>query len=370
MTDERVIGLAHTEPTRASFVAPMQATAGHVPSLDGLRAVSILLVLAGHFINRAFFPGGLGVLIFFVISGFLITRLMFAEWRATEHLSIGRFYWRRLWRLYPAVITYCLAVVGLYALTARPIDPLEPLSALFYFTNFLYASYSFHGVAGHMPFIIFWSLSIEEHFYWLFPLLFVVLRADALRLARVMMALCAICLLARLAIVFVYPAILQTSVIYWTEFRIDSIGFGVLLAALCELDGGREFLEQLTKPAPVAVAVLGVLISLLWRSPWFRETFRYSIEAGSIAVLVSAVLFSERYRPLQIALNLAPMVWIGLLSYSLYVWHSLAGIILRSTMHSEPTGILIVVELALSLAMAAVSYYAIEAPLRRRFGKR
>jgi peptidoglycan/LPS O-acetylase OafA/YrhL len=89
------------------------ARRGSVPSLDGLRAVSISIVLLAHFVNPKLFPGGLGVEVFFIISGFLITRLLLAEQRDTGTVSLRMFYVRRICRLYPVIIVFAGVVIGL-----------------------------------------------------------------------------------------------------------------------------------------------------------------------------------------------------------------------------------------------------------------
>src|SRR5579871_6236686 len=123
--------LLHLTTTRASFAL--------VPSLDGLRAISVLLVMSSHFLSPRVFPGGLGVLVFFVVSGFLIARLLLAELNSAGSISLGNFYLRRFFRLYPVILVYAIVVITFSALNSRPLDWYEPLSALFYFANYVYA---------------------------------------------------------------------------------------------------------------------------------------------------------------------------------------------------------------------------------------
>src|SRR4051812_17021290 len=108
----------------------MMASRGHVPSLDGLRALSILLVIAAHFWAPEIVPGGLGVYVFFVISGFLITRLLLTEHKSTGRVSVTMFYARRVLRLYPALVVYIAVVILLSIATGRNYNWMEPLSAL------------------------------------------------------------------------------------------------------------------------------------------------------------------------------------------------------------------------------------------------
>jgi peptidoglycan/LPS O-acetylase OafA/YrhL len=328
-----------------------------------------MLVLTSHFVDPNLIPGGLGVLVFFVISGFLITRLMFLEWASAGVLDIKGFYLRRFWRLYPAVVAYSITVVVVFLMVGKSVYFVAPLSALFYFANYIYGIASLHGYPGHMPFQTFWSLSVEEHFYWIFPLIFVfAARARSAWLVSAMIFVSVLCLLARVLILIVWPWVADTSFIYFSDLRLDSIAFGVIIASLCEWGFGRRVLARLSEPSAVAVACLGLAISLLWRAPVFRESLRYSLEAASVAVLLSAILFSPRYRLIQIVLNSAPIVWIGVLSYSLYVWHPFANLAVQAVLPSStPRPIEIALLFVTTFGMSAISYYAMESPLRSYF---
>jgi peptidoglycan/LPS O-acetylase OafA/YrhL len=358
-------------PAREMFLADMRSQFVRVPSLDGIRAVSILIVMLSHFVASDLFPGGFGVLIFFVVSGFLITRLLFAELKSRRAVSLPNFYLRRFFRLYPVIVAYTLAVLVLFAATRKRIDWWEPLSALFYFANYFYAHAMAVGSARHlMPFSIFWSLSIEEHFYILFPVLFVVLKGRPGRMAVAMTAIIAACIFARLAVAYARPDLLTTHWFYYTELRLDSIAFGVLLASLCESSNGRQLVKRMLKPEAVLGATAILLACFLLRNDWFRETLRYSLQGGCVVVLLAAVLFSPRYRLAQIVLNSFAMSWIGVLSYSLYLWHFFADSLVEDFAR-VPHATQAIIGFALSFALAIPSYLLLERPLarlRHRFG--
>src|SRR5580698_7810097 len=151
MTDAALVRPRSTPA--ASPAAEMPASFGHVPSLDGLRAVSVGLVVFSHLLNDHLFPGGLGVLIFFVISGFLITRLMIAEFHKVGTVNLRKFYERRLLRLYPAIVTFAVVVSVAYLVFApSKFNAWEPLSALLYFANYFYSVREIHGPPTTMPF--------------------------------------------------------------------------------------------------------------------------------------------------------------------------------------------------------------------------
>jgi peptidoglycan/LPS O-acetylase OafA/YrhL len=353
----------------------MAARPGHVPSLDGLRAVSILLVLLAHLVDDRWFPGGFGVLTFFVISGFLIARLLFAEHKRSDTIALGGFYLRRILRLYPAVLAYVAIVVAVY-LVAVPgrIDWPEPIAALFYVANYLFAFDNIHHIDVAMPFTHFWSLSIEEQFYILFPALVLSWRARPASVAALAAVACAVPLALRTIGALRHPELLDTEYFYLrTEMRIDSIAFGVLLAALCEMPRGRRLIQWLIRPLPVAAAALALMLCFVVREPLFRETLRYTLLAGAIAVAIAALVFSGRYAPAAFILNSAPLVWIGKLSYSLYIWHPATDLAVRHVFTGAPRPAVAALALAACFAVASVSYYGLEQPLgalRRRFGSR
>ncbi len=346
----------------------MAARRGEVPGLDGLRAVSILLVLFGHFVTTSI-PGGLGVLVFFIISGFLITRLLFVERNTTGTISLPLFYIRRVLRLYPVIVVFTVLVLGLTTAFGRHYDLLEPASALGYFANYYYAYIEFHHVPATLPFAIFWSLSIEEHFYLLFPMTFLLLRGDPPRLMYVLVGLCITCLGLRMLIASLYPS----GQIAWTlysesQYRLDSIGFGVMMAVACETGQGCRFLRGLTHPALFLGGLATILGCLLIRDQWFRDTLRYTVLGGAIVVVVSGILFDKKYRWIQQLLNTSLLRWTGRLSYSLYVWH--LGVSSFLPLHNLPPWLQSICYIAASFLVASVSYYLIEQPflaLRRYF---
>jgi peptidoglycan/LPS O-acetylase OafA/YrhL len=350
--------------------ARMPATRGEIPSLDGVRAASITIVMCSHFMSSKIFPGGFGVLIFFVVSGFLITRLLLAEFKREKRISLPNFYVRRFLRLYPVIIAYLIVVSIAIYFKGLPYSYPELASVLFYYTNYYFAMTPLTGESSVLPVLIFWSLAIEEHFYLVFPPLFVLLGCSAPRLFWLIAGTIVLALALRLYVAHLHPEYLYTHYFYRrSEMRMDSIATGVMLAILCELPLGRKVLLWLTRPAPVAVAVIAILAGLLYRDPWFRETVRYSILNVSVAVLIGAVLFSPRYRAINLMLNLKSVVWIGRLSYSLYVWHLGISFMIGAADYSYWSGML--VQFVLSFIIAVISYYAIEQPFlafRHRFG--
>jgi len=168
-------------PLRTNLCLPetrMAADDETIPCLDGLRAVSIALVVCTHFVTNEI-PGGLGVTTFFFISGFLIARLLFAEWKSTGRIDLRAFYIRRFLRLYPVIVAYVIFTIAVALWLRAPIKTVEITSVLFYFANYLYAANQLAGETFVHPIGPFWSLSVEEHFYFFAPLPFIVARSDS-----------------------------------------------------------------------------------------------------------------------------------------------------------------------------------------------
>ena len=223
---------------------------GEVPALDGLRAVSVLIVMVSHSGLGWIVPGGFGVTMFFFISGFIITTLLVREQERRGGIAIGHFYWRRLLRLYPALVVFMTVIVGVHVLFAVLPDKLGIAGGLLYFMNYLaiWAPARVLHVWHHL-----WSLAVEAHFYLFYPWLFVWLAPSLKRLAVGLAVVCATALLVRLSAsalmadkALVYEIAYQAS-----EARIDSIAYGALCAALLLGPSGGSVARWMTHPALV-----------------------------------------------------------------------------------------------------------------------
>jgi peptidoglycan/LPS O-acetylase OafA/YrhL len=176
------------------------------------------------------------------------------------------------------IASTAVVVIG-YIVFAMPIVWIEPLSAIFYFANYLEAHYIVSHSDMQMPFAHFWSLSIEEHFYLLFPITFVMLAWNSRKLLLALVAVCLMCLIFRLIAASEHPEYLGSFYYYLpSEFRLDSIAYGVLLAIACETESGRRIVRAFGQPAIVSAALLLLLATFAIRSEWFRATFQYSMQ--------------------------------------------------------------------------------------------
>lgn len=353
--------------TSLPYLRTISASYDHVPSLDGLRAVSIAAVLLTHFaMPRG--PGGYGVFLFFIISGFLITRLLFAE-QSIREVSIKDFYLRRFFRLYPVLLVFTLFAISISYIRYQQLSLDEAFAALFYFSNFLIVHKELAGETWIFePFQVFWSLSVEEHFYLFFPVIFFFLRKPE-RIAILSAAVIVICTGARYLMASAYPDLVVTHYFgMLTQYRIDSIALGVLLAAMCEIPAGQRLVMLADRYWALALALVVLAAGfILLRDPALKTALRWPMLGFPLLVMISAVVFSPRYRFAIAVLNHPAAVWTGKLSYSLYVWHMLAGSaahsIFRNAIASTICAIL------LSYLFAAASYYFIEQPMIRA-GKR
>lgn len=336
-------------------------TGDRLLALDGLRAVAILLVVVAHTITPRF-PGGLGVTLFFFISGFIITRMLLAENFGRD--GIRSFYLRRIFRLAPALMIYILIAVLAMAAVGRPIPLGDIFASLFYYANYHSFGVSSDGVRS--PLGITWSLAVEEHFYILFPILLLVVRGHTQRLQAVLLAVLVATLLWRLILVGSVP---DARIYEGTDTRLDSLAYGCLLSVMfyrAKKFGRTQLLDGLSRPGFMIIGVAALLASLLYRDPVFRESFRYSVQ-GMAFIPIFCALFWRDSLPaiLRRTLESRFMVFIGAVSYSLYLYHFLGASIAAALVDERNEIFRVVLALSLGAAGTLFSYFYIETPMRR-----
>jgi peptidoglycan/LPS O-acetylase OafA/YrhL len=296
----------------------------HIPSLDGIRAISFLLVFFAHAGLEAWVPGGLGVTIFFFLSGFLITSLMRVELAETGGVSFKHFYLRRALRILPPfyVVLLGAAALALVGILPGPPQSAPLLAQIFHFANYWTVLHGYEGeVAGTG---VYWSLAVEEHFYLLFPAVFVLLHrilATPRARAAFLWGVCALVLAWRCALVFGAGAPMNRTYLA-TDTRVDSILFGCALALAGNpaLDGEAPGRRALWLRALLPAGAALMLVSLLFRDGRFRETFRYSLQGLALVPLFVCAVRNPRLRGFRL-LNHPLLRRIGELSYSLYLLH-------------------------------------------------
>lgn len=349
----------------------MTTTPRHIPSLDGLRAISFLLVFVAHCGLDHYVPGGFGVTIFFFLSGFLITTLMRAEFLAHQAVNFRHFWLRRAFRILPPFyIVLCAAIAA-----ALIFDPPGTLSGpavaaqLLHVTNYWIIARGADGLPVGTG--VYWSLAVEEHFYLLFPWLYVGmqrLRMPQFKQALTLWMLCGFVLLWRCVLVYHFQVEMDRTYMA-TDTRLDSILFGCALAVWKNpvLDELR-LNERLWKCAILPLSVVVLVASMVFRDPGFRETARYSLQGAALTLVFIAAIRFPSWTPFRL-LNWRPLTFIGLLSYSLYLLHFTVIVAIKRWLPNEGPVLQGVLSFATSIVLAWLMYVSVERPfarLRRR----
>ncbi|MDQ0315980.1 peptidoglycan/LPS O-acetylase OafA/YrhL [Amorphus orientalis] len=341
-----------------------------------------MLVIVAHAGFEHIIPGGLGVTVFFFISGFLITNLMISEAVQTGRTAIGKFYVRRYLRLAPELYFYVLVCLLASALFFR-VETGEIVAAALYVMNYfrLFAEADSSGpinpfVLGHL-----WSLAVEEHFYLVFPLLFAALFRRPKALLAALIAICGAAVVVRAVAFGVFGNVDYTS--FASDARIDSIIYGCLLALGLRHPSGASFAERVGK-SPVLLAALALMLAtLLFRDDTFRAVFRYSLQGVALFVGVAALYTNALGTFAVTILELGPLRFLGRISYGMYLWHFLpvqAVFMWRGFDPAEAVAAplsdkltAIVVSTAVAVAMGYLGQRFLLRPLagvRHRFGSR
>jgi peptidoglycan/LPS O-acetylase OafA/YrhL len=346
----------------------------YFPSLDGLRAISITLVYLSHLLvaskiyTTSPIPGGLGVTIFFFISGFLITNLLLAEFKKDHKINLKLFYIRRVLRLYPPMLLMMICITAFLWFTQRTFLYKELMAALFYYENYF--------LAYHMNYAdkygILWSLAIEEHFYILFPFILLMLLKKPRFLFGGTIILTMIPLILRLQIANHYNAndISDYHTYLLTHYRFDSILYGCLTAMIINSKYAYKFLNLISAKPIYMAALIVFCYTMLYRNEFFRQTIRYSMQGLSFMCLIPLVIYNRKFTLFKNVLSSKAMVFIGKLSYSIYLFHFVVIKLLEYFLIPN-TVIYIIVNIILSVAFSLISYFYLEVPimkLRKRFG--
>lgn len=344
----------------------IERKAPRIPSLDGLRGLLLLLVCFAHLLGSPGFlsigvtrvTGDLGYLavrFFFVLSGFLITLLLLAEHERTGRIDLGAFYRRRVHRIFPAFYVYLGIITALTALGLAAVPPREIGISAVYGVNYLSRP---SWLVGHL-----WSLSVEEHFYLLWPAALLLLPGVTLEAKRRSAALANLLVIVsapavRLASIYLFPHRIP-DLGHTTHTVADALAFGCLLASARDhLWADARYRRLLTSPAFVLVPLSAVALN--WASPHVR----LHAAAGDTLTSLCAALTIDRVVRLpeawsSRALSAAPLGWIGLRSYSIYLWQQ--PFLDRAGPHLWQRFPL---NLGLTFLFGAISYHLVEQPMR------
>jgi peptidoglycan/LPS O-acetylase OafA/YrhL len=353
----------------ASVTAPKSLR--HIPSLDGLRAVSFLLVFASHAGLERVVPGGLGVTIFFFLSGFLITTLMRTEFERNGSINVRHFWLRRGLRILPP---FYLVLIGATIATmtldsSSAVSTAAVAAQALHYTNYWVIAHGYPGLPAGTG--VYWSLAVEEHFYIFFPWVYLVLqkyKTSGRNQALILWTLCAVVLLWRCILVFAADAS-ENRTYMASDTRVDSILFGCALAVWNNpvLDG-VALREVRWKWLYVPAALVTIGLSVFIRNGAFRETLRYSLQGAALTGIFIAAIRFRGWLPVRF-LNLPPLAFIGVLSYSLYLLHYAVIAVVQWRFPTMDPVMQAAVSFGISLGLAWLMYVLIEKPcaaLRRK----
>jgi peptidoglycan/LPS O-acetylase OafA/YrhL len=346
----------------------------YLPALDGIRGLSVAAVLAFH-AGPGWLSGGfLGVSTFFTLSGFLITSLLFAEVQASGRIRLAEFWTRRFRRLMPAALLTLLGVALYAALAADPSQLWrlrgDGLASLFYYANWqlLFSGQAYEELfVRPSPVQHFWSLSIEEQFYFVFPLLFLALCRVAGGSRAVLSGALAALAAGSLALTawLHQPESAATRVYFGTDTRAAELLVGALLAlALAPLR------DPDSRRAPTWLALLGVgglaATGWLWANATLASGWLFEGGLGAVSLASAALIAAASFGgPFARVLAFEPLRLLGLISYGVYLihWPVYLWLDVRSTGLGPPA--LLALRVGVTLALATLSYVCVENPIRK-----
>lgn len=347
---------------------------GYVRALDGLRAYAVLAVMAFHLQWPVIGGGFLGVDLFFVLSGFLITAILL-QTTSSNHLrgDLAHFYLRRTRRLLPALTLMLFAVGAWAALIALPeqIQRLrdQGLGTVFYVSNWVFLheeSTYFDAFADPSPLQHTWSLAIEEQFYLLWPVFVLVLLARRHR--KTLFTITFFTTLASAAAMWIVAGTGAMNTAYLSSFtRVHELTIGALAALIATWTPQRT--HRRTRPAPITLilAVTGMIIAgaMVFLSP---QGFVY-YQGGSVVFSIATatlIVILVRHRPNGgTLLGNRVLVWIGTISYGLYLWHWPMIVWLTPATTSLDELGLDALRILATFAAASLSFYLVEQPIKR-----
>ncbi|NDL64279.1 acyltransferase family protein [Acerihabitans arboris] len=335
--------------------------------IDGLRALAILLVLSFHSGLTLFPSGFIGVDIFFVISGYLITNIITSDIKK-DTFSVTEFYRRRLWRIQPALIAMWLVVLGFISLTYLPDDYIKYLHSQKY-SSLLLANHFFSRQTAEyaspdsatFPLLHTWSLAVEWQWYFFLPLILMGIKKFIPRFGVEKISYIALFVALATSLSVMYFK--STGGYYFLSTRVYEF-----LAGACVI-----FLEQkyrlkvnnfIINNLVAALSAIGIIYVALTPNAFNGYPNHYALVVTLATCTIIFIGVSQRKNLLTGSLSSTPAVYIGKLSYSLYLWHWPVFAI-NHYIGGEIDAIRIALCLVISVALSLLSYYVVERPLRR-----
>ncbi|MFQ3838502.1 acyltransferase family protein [Staphylococcus pseudoxylosus] len=348
----------------------------YMPGLDGLRAIAVIGIIIYH-LNKQWLTGGfLGVDTFFVISGYLITSLLLFEYESTGIINLKQFWLRRIKRLIPAMLVLVM-VVTVATLIFKPAEIVnikqDAFAAIFYVSNWWYIAtdVNYFEQFAFMPLKHLWSLAIEEQFYIIFPIVFILLLLIIKKYRNVTLILWIISLVSLLTMIIIGQAQTGHSRVYFgTDTRLQTMLLGVIFAFVWPPFKLKKNPNHILRTIIDSIGVVGIALLLMLffivndDSNWIYNGGFYLISGLTLFVIMSAVHPSGYFAKI---LGNPLFIYIGKRSYSLYLWHfPVISFIHSYYVDGQLPVYVYVVDIILTIILSEMSYRYIETPFRKR----
>ena len=354
----------------------------YLPSIDSLRALAVLAVIIYH-VDVNYLPGGfLGVDLFFVLSGYLISSLIIKEFRKTGTVNLYNFYIRRARRLLPAVyfmITVGLVVMVLFNEVLLRKSHLDAIFGYIYSSNWWYIFHKldyFDSFGAQSPFKHLWSLAIEEQFYMIFPLLFLLVnrkkksKDGTYKLNKnFLYVVLGLILVSLIAHILLFDINNISRIYFGTDTRAFSLLVGVVGAILYPMERlhAKVTPQQNMLYSVVSLVSIAILITvMIYTSEYNTLLYRGGFLLVAILGLIVIISSGKQHTLMSRLLSFKPVVFIGKISYSLYLWHF--PVLVLTTPVSEignPNIIFVILRVILTFILATASYVFVETPIRK-----
>lgn len=355
---------------------PVKNKRRYISGLDGLRAISVLAVILYHLHIEWIDGGFLGVTVFFVLSGYLITDLLVNEYERNGRIDFKTFWIKRFRRLLPALIIMLIIIASWITLFQRSFLVglrEEILAAFVYISNWYYVfqehSY-FTKFAPPSPLQHMWSLAVEEQFYIVWPVLMLLALKFIPSKGKIAIAILLLSFISAEAMAFMFTPDEDPSRIY---FGTDTRAFSILLgAALAIVWPSARLSANVTTELRKTLNIAGIvsLIALIVMMIFIQEDGTFLYYGGMyLASAVTAILIAVIVHPASSIgkiFSFKPLLWIGVRSYGIYIWHFPIIVLLGIAVKTETiSGAKIVLALLLTFVLSALSFHFVEEPIRK-----
>ncbi len=341
----------------------------YIPSLDGIRAVAAMLVFVSHAGWSHIIPGGFGVTIFFFLSGYLITTLLRREFEKTGSINFKNFYLRRVYRIFPPlyIILFLISILALTGIVEHQMRPWAVVSQVFYWTNYYMI---FYGNDYFVPgTAVNWSLAIEEHFYFVFPLIFLlaVRRLSYSNTALLFVVICTLVLIWRNWLVVV-DGMSYLYTYYATDTRFDSLLFGCIMGVWKNPIADEDWkFGSHSRYMVLCLALILLGFCFVWRDETFRETLRYTLQGIALFPIFWLAIRHPNWLVFR-WLNWRPVRFFGVISYTFYLSHVIF-LTFAGQLFDTNVSFRVILGFILTLSFSILIFYVVEQPiagLRRR----